>query len=147
MSDLQPTEIYLYCATAVAIFSFLYLIIMGKDTKKVQVNQEKKKEEKDDLNIIEIFDYLGTKIIHENGKYTVNHEGKVHTYNSWLELAPKFQKMVKELDSRSQETKKSDDYFLETINGFYYLTFPGGKKKKYRSLSEIPEKIRKAIGK
>jgi hypothetical protein len=55
--------------------------------------------------------------------------------------------MIKELDQRSLKAKQNDDYFLECINGIYYLTMPGGKRKRYEKLSDIPENIRRAVGK
>ena len=68
-------------------------------------------------------------------------------YKSW-ELVPiQFQKMVKELDNRSGLAKKNDDYFLEVINGIYYLTMPDGTIKKYKRLTDVPAYIRKAVGK
>lgn len=115
-----------------------------KKAAKLKEKDEKKlKQEKD---VVEIFDYLGTKIIHENGTYMVNDQGKVNIYNSWNELPSKYQKMVKELDNRSLQ-KEADSYFLETINGVYHLTFPDGTRKKYKSLNDIPQYIRKTIGK
>nr|MBP9888210.1 hypothetical protein [Leptospiraceae bacterium] len=102
---------------------------------------------KTEQSILEIFDYLGTKIVHENGTYTVNHKGKVSFYKSWSEVPIQFQKMVKELDNRSGLAKKNDDYFLEVINGIYYLTMPDGTIKKYKRLTDVPAYIRKAVGK
>lgn len=58
-----------------------------------------------------------------------------------------FQKMVKELDNRSGLAQKNDDYFLEVINGIYYLTMPDGTIKKYKRLTDVPAYIRKAVGK
>ncbi|MCB1179141.1 MAG: hypothetical protein KDK36_16265 [Leptospiraceae bacterium] len=147
---LQVTEIFLYVSLLIAIVS-LFLLIIGSG-KNIKINKPKKekkpkeKKDKNDTDVLEVFDYLGIKIIHENGKYTVNNKGKLKTYNSWIELPPNYQKMVKELDNRSLQ-KKSGDYFLETINGVYYLTYPNGKRKKYKRLSDIPANIRKAVGK
>ena len=151
--DLQTTEIYLYTSLLITAFIlFLFYIksnLKKEDQKTFRLkNQDTKKEdEKLDQNILEVFDYLGTKIIHENGTYTVNHKGKVHHYKSWLEVPSQFKKMVVELDKRSNQAQKKGDYFLEIINGVYKLTLPNGSIKKYKRLSEIPEHIRKAIGK
>jgi hypothetical protein len=149
--DLQLTEIMLYISLFVA-FVVLVILYLRSGSKKKRIiktaesgdNASKPKQEQ---SILEIFDYLGTKIVHENGTYTVNHKGKVTFYKSW-ELVPiQFQKMVKELDNRSGLAKKNDDYFLEVINGIYYLTMPDGSIKKYNRLTDVPAYIRKAVGK
>jgi len=36
---------------------------------------------------------------------------------------------------------------LEMLNGYYYVTLPGGKKRKYKSFSEIPPEIQKWLKK
>ncbi|MCC6447766.1 MAG: hypothetical protein IT215_03685 [Chitinophagaceae bacterium] len=147
---MQVTEIYLYISLIIAII-FLFILLNGitrhvPKVLKPKTEKQPKKEEKNDADILEVFDYLGLKIIHENGKYTVNEKGKLKTYNSWIELPSIYQKMIKELDNRSLQ-KKAGDYFLETINGVHYLTFPNGKRKKYKNLHDIPAHIRKAVGK
>jgi hypothetical protein len=149
--DLQITEIMLYISLLIAfvILILLYLRSGGKQkriiqTAEIETNSSKPKSEQ---SILEIFDYLGTKIVHENGTYTVNHKGKVSFYKSWQLMPIQFQKMVKELDDRSGLAKKNDDYFLEVINGVYYLTMPDGTIKKYKRLTDVPAYIRKAVGK
>jgi hypothetical protein len=112
---------------------------LGKNTGKGRPDQ--------DSNVLEVFDYNGIKILHENGKWTVNDGGPIQTYGDWVRLPPRFQKMVKELDTRSLQNQKSQDYFLEILNGFYYVSMPGGKKKKYKSFHDIPIDIRKFLGK
>jgi hypothetical protein len=148
MKNIQVTEIYLYVSLVIAIvFLFILITGIGKALPSTpKPSKPTKKEEKNDTDVLEVFDYLGVKIIHENGKYTVNEKGKLKTYNSWIELPSHYQKMIKELDNRSLQ-KKSGDYFLETINGIHYLTFPNGKRKKYKNLNDIPAHIRKAVGK
>lgn len=146
---MQVTEIFFYFSLGICFLTLVFLILSLLKNRNLQDKTQKKKkkqEEKNDSDVLEVFDYLGTKIIHENGTYTVNHKGKVVTYKSWIELPAPFQKMVKELDNRSLQ-KKSGDYFLETINGVHYLTFPNGKRKKYKNLNDIPANIRKAVGK
>jgi hypothetical protein len=64
---------------------------------------------------------------------------------NWNLLPVKYQLMVKELDKRSLG-EKGQDYFLEMINGFYYVSLPGGKKKRYDSIKDIPPDIRKKVG-
>ncbi len=106
---------------------------------------EKKKPPQ--VHTIEIFDYDGTKITHENGLWTVNEKGMIRSYKDWENLPPRYQKMVKELDNRSLQDKGSGAYFLEMLNGYYYVTLPGGKKRKYKSFSEIPPEIQKWLKK
>ncbi|HNF13006.1 MAG TPA: hypothetical protein PK453_05000, partial [Leptospiraceae bacterium] len=141
--ELQLTEILLFTAVLAALLSFLFLFLTsGKNSgiiqSKSKIKSQTKDHAKEDVQILEVFDYLGTKIVHENGVYTVNDRGKVTVYKSWIELPEKYQKMVRELDSRSVKSQSNTDYFLESINGNYFLTAPGGKKTRYRSLSEIP---------
>lgn len=149
--DLQQTEIILYISLVVSVIILILFYFRSSRRRKkvirpIQPEDNNNKPQKEQ-SILEIFDYLGTKIVHENGTYTVNHKGKVSFYKSW-ELVPKeFQKMVKELDNRSGLAQKNDDYFLEVINGIYYLTMPDGSIKKYNRLSDVPAYIRKAVGK
>ncbi len=154
MNDpLQITEILLFFSLIVALFSFIILFFQLPIRKKIFQNQYIPKKEpepkKEKVSIVEIFDYLGTKIMQEKGKYIVNEKGKVSTYPSWEMLPEKFQKMVKELDKRSdpETDKNADGFFMEVINGIYYVTMPNGKKKRYNSLKDIPVRIRKLIGK
>lgn len=95
--------------------------------------------------VMEIFDYNGIKILHEDGLWTVNDGGVVRVFKEWAMVPPRYQKMVKELDNRSIHDQKQEDYFLEILNGFYYVSTPGGKKKKYNRLSDIPEHIQKLL--
>jgi len=150
-SSLQLTEITLYISLLVA-FVVLILLYLRSGSKRKKIVQQvesgtESSKPKTEQSILEIFDYLGTKIVHENGTYTVNHKGKVTFYKSWQEVPIQFQKMVKELDNRSGLAKKNDDYFLEVINGIYYLTMPDGTIKKYKRLTDVPAYIRKAVGK
>ncbi|EQA44101.1 hypothetical protein LEP1GSC050_3154 [Leptospira broomii serovar Hurstbridge str. 5399] len=104
----------------------------------------KKKEPK--VNVLEVFDYNGIKIMHENGLYTVNHAGEIQVYGSWAELPSRYQAMVKEMDKSALGQKKQGNYYMEILNGTYYVIFPDGKKHKYPKFEDIPEKIRKALG-
>lgn len=149
--NLQLTEINLYISLFVA-FVVLIILYLRSGSKRKKIIQQVESEPdsskpKTEQSILEIFDYLGTKIVHENGTYTVNHKGKVTFYKSWSEVPMQFQKMVKELDNRSGLAQKNDDYFLEIINGIYYLTMPDGNIKKYKRLTDVPAYIRKAVGK
>ncbi|EPG73796.1 hypothetical protein LEP1GSC058_3171 [Leptospira fainei serovar Hurstbridge str. BUT 6] len=104
----------------------------------------KKKEPK--VNVLEVFDYNGIKIMHENGLYTVNHAGEIQVYGSWAALPLRYQAMVKEMDKSALGQKKQGNYYMEVLNGTYYVVFPDGKKHKYPKFEDIPEKIRKALG-
>lgn len=156
--NLQASEIILYISIVISVIAltllFYNLLNTTGDTqkpssKKTSQNKKKsqKKKGKKDSNIVEVFDYLGTKIVHDNGHYTVNHQGLIQNYSSWLEMPEQFKKMVKEIDDRSSSNKPENDYFLEIINGVYFVTTPGGKKRKYKSMNEIPEHIRRVVGK
>lgn len=162
--DLSTAEIFLFVALGLA---GVFLILFGKLRKKESTSNPKskpgptsddpnrvadgksKKDSKgskdNNLKVMEIFDYNGTKILHQDGAYTVNDQGVVTNYMNWNLLPTKYQKMVKELDNRSLG-EKGEDYFLEMINGFYYVSLPGGKKKRYDSIQSIPADIRKRLG-
>ncbi|MCZ8155286.1 MAG: hypothetical protein O9264_04140 [Leptospira sp.] len=158
---LSPTEYFLF---AVLAFAGMLLLTFGllkrKHSNQSQSNQdpndlkepsksngEKTKNSKKGsaLQVMEIFDYNGTKILHQDGAYTVNDKGVVTNYSNWNFLPKTYQTMVKELDQRSLG-EKGKDYFLEILNGFYYVSLPGGKKKRYDSLKDIPDHIRKRLG-
>ncbi len=150
---LQFSEIILFTSLVIACFSFLLLLfnISFRENllRKIKINNSPHPPKKEKLSIVEVFDYLGTKIMQEEGKYTVNENGIVKTFPSWEKLPQKYQKMVKELDKRSDpmQNKNADGFFMEVINGIYYVTMPNGKKKRYNSLKDIPVRIRKLIGK
>ncbi|TGM01877.1 hypothetical protein [Leptospira jelokensis] len=162
--DLSTAEIFLFAALGLA---GIFLLIFGKLRKKEKSENKKSKsgsssddsnksndgkskkdsksQKDNNLKVMEIFDYNGTKILHQDGAYTVNDQGVVTNYMNWNLLPTKYQKMVKELDNRSLG-EKGEDYFLEMINGFYYVSLPGGKKKRYDSIQSIPADIRKRLG-
>ncbi|MCU0825549.1 MAG: hypothetical protein MUF77_13010 [Leptospira sp.] len=161
--DLSKTEILVFALLAVAgFFLFVFSKLKKKDSRQKQTtdlskedpsksdkNQSSKNQKKSgsdpNLQVMEIFDYNGTKILHQDGAYTVNDKGVVTNYMNWNLLPPKYQLMVKELDKRSLG-EKGQDYFLEMINGFYFVSLPGGKKKRYDSIQDIPPEIRKKVG-
>ncbi|MDF3820770.1 hypothetical protein P3G55_12715 [Leptospira sp. 96542] len=160
--DLSRTETYLFIAL---ILAGAFLLLFGGLRKKPNLTNSKNKPSAGDpnasggansksnpktkkdtnLQVMEVFDYNGTKILHQDGAYTVNDKGVVTNYMNWDLLPQKYKLMVKELDKRSLG-EKGEDYFLEMINGFYYVSLPGGKKKRYDSISEIPPNIRKRLG-
>lgn len=154
--SLNPTEwIILICLLLAGIF-FLYLYIAkpkNSSNKKYKVpshrgrfpflpNQFTLSNPKSEVITVEVFDYNGIKILHEKGVWTVNERGAIQIFKDWNELPPRYQKMVKELDNRSLQNQKQEGYFVEMINGYYYVSEPGGRKKKYKSFDEIPAKIR-----
>ncbi|EPG65599.1 hypothetical protein ACE5IS_05905 [Leptospira wolffii] len=125
--------------------SFVQYNISVEDSSGIDPNRiPKKKEPK--VNVLEVFDYNGIKIMHENGLYTVNHAGEIQVYASWQALPPRYQAMVKEMDKSSIGQKKKGNYYMEVLNGIYYVVFPDGKRQKYPKFEDIPEKIRKALG-
>ncbi|MCG6147452.1 hypothetical protein LFX15_04055 [Leptospira levettii] len=162
--DLSTSEMFLFAALGLAgVFLLLFSKLRKKesstnpksksnsnsDDNTKNVDGKSKKDSKppkdNNLKVMEIFDYNGTKILHQDGAYTVNDQGVVTNYMNWNLLPSKYQKMVKELDNRSLG-EKGQDYFLEMINGFYYVSLPGGKKKRYDSIQSIPADIRKRLG-
>lgn len=151
--DLSKTEIFLLIALAIAgCYLLVFAGLRKKDSKKPTLeknpeakNPKGKKGPGQNLQVVEIFDYNGIKILHQDGSYTVNDSGVVTSYSTWNSMPFKYQKMIKELDNRSLGEKGSD-YFLEMINGFYYVSLPGGRKKRYDSIKDIPPDIRKRLG-
>lgn len=151
---LSPTEYLVFGLLVIAGFFLLTFSLLkskkidpSKKENSKDRNKPTKPSKKNDpsLKVMEIFDYNGTKILHQDGCYTVNDKGVVTNHLNWNLLPQKYQIMVKELDNRSLGQKGSD-YFLEILNGFYYVSLPGGKKKRYQSISEIPSHIRKKLG-
>ncbi|MCG9875360.1 MAG: hypothetical protein MH321_11315 [Leptospiraceae bacterium] len=158
--DLKEAEIRILISLVIAgLLLFLLVITKRKSpSKKNEIRSRttyrqdslvdpKTKKTNDDIKVLEVFDYNGVKILHEDGLWTVNDTGMIQVYKDWVQIPPKYQKMVKELDNRSIHNKKKPDYFLEILNGFYYVSMPGGKKKKYDTFTDIPVDIRKFLGK
>jgi hypothetical protein len=154
---LSPTEYLLFGLLAMAGFLLLTFSLLKskrkdlnkpdskKDSASISTSSDTAKKKDPALQVMEIFDYNGTKILHQDGTYTVNDKGVVTNYSNWNLLPKKYQLMVKELDNRSLG-EKGQDYFLEILNGFYYVSLPGGKKKRYDTISDIPPHIRKRLG-
>ncbi|TGL60875.1 hypothetical protein [Leptospira sarikeiensis] len=156
-------DFLIFAALTLSGLSYLYILLTrnrrsDQDSKSVvQYNiqseeppnfdpNEKPKKKEPKVNVLEVFDYNGIKIMHENGMYTVNHAGEIQVYASWQTLPPRYQAMVKEMDKSSIGQKKKGNYYMEVLNGTYYVIFPDGKKHKYPKFEDIPEKIRKALG-
>ncbi|PJZ69924.1 hypothetical protein CH373_13250 [Leptospira perolatii] len=152
-------ELLIFLALSLAGIFYLYLLLIRSHKpghkSVVQYNLDagenqnpgaKPKKKEPQINVLEVFDYNGIKIMHENGVYTVNHAGEIQVYGSWQELPQRYQAMVKEMDKSAIGQKKKGNYYMEILNGTYYVIFPDGKRHKYPSFNDIPEKIRKALG-
>jgi|GEM_PF-1074059 len=154
--SLSPTEMWMFAILFFVGAILLLFSSLRRKPKKIKTKDEslpsetllskkKEKSKKPNIKVTEIFDYNGIKILHEEGNYLVNDRGVIYNYSTWESLPKRYQSMVLELDQRSQGAK-GEDYFLEMINGYYYISEPNGKKKRYDSKAEIPAKIRKAVG-
>ncbi|WCL49609.1 hypothetical protein [Leptospira sp. GIMC2001] len=156
---MEQIEIWILTSLILAGIGLLFLYFVGshpgdKDKTKSKTkyntdidNPNRASNAQANANVLEVFDYNGVKILHESGIWTVNDAGSVKVFGDWIRVPPKYQKMVKELDNRSIGNEKKPDYFLEILNGFYYVSMPGGKKKKYSTFADIPPDIRKFLGK
>ncbi|ULH28478.1 hypothetical protein [Leptospira weilii] len=161
---MKPAEWFFVLSLLFAGFIYLFLLFVRRKEKSAHNSIVKYSFPKDDLNsstdrisdlresknsktnVLEVFDYNGIKIMHENGIYTVNTGGEIEVYGSWPTLPSRYQRMVKEMDHRATGEKKAGKYYMEILNGVYYVIFPDGKKHKYRHFEDIPEKVRKNLG-
>ncbi|XDD50435.1 hypothetical protein AB3N59_01070 [Leptospira sp. WS92.C1] len=160
---MKPAEWFFGISLVLAGLIYLFLLLVRRKEKgnpnsvvqyslpKDDLNSASGRGDKRDsknikANILEVFDYNGIKIMHENGIYTVNTGGEIEVYGSWETLPSRYQRMVKEMDHRATGEKKAGKYYMEILNGVYYVIFPDGKKHKYKHFEEIPEKIRKNLG-
>jgi len=154
--NLSPTEIWMFSLLALAGTALFVFSLVRRKPPKTQTqetnlytnpkSQPKGKEpKKKELNVTEIFDYNGVKILHEKGTYFVNDQGILAQHSSWEALPKRYQMMILELDQRSQGNR-GEDYFLEMLNGYYYISEPNGKKKRYDSIADIPPRIRRIVG-
>ncbi|UPY79863.1 hypothetical protein FH581_024300 [Leptospira weilii] len=161
---MKPAEWFFVLSLLFAGFIYLFLLFVRRKEKSAHNSIVKYSFPKDDLNsstdrisdlresknsktnVLEVFDYNGIKIMHENGIYTVNTGGEIEVYGSWRTLPSRYQRMVKEMDHRATGEKKAGKYYMEILNGVYYVIFPDGKKHKYRHFEDIPEKVRKNLG-
>lgn len=96
------------------------------------------------ISVFEKFDYLGTKIFHNDGKYTVVEDGVSRNFNSLNELPSRYRKMILEMETQNFSGRK-DNYYMETKDGAYIIVFPDGTRKKYKNYSDIPDKIKKIL--
>ncbi|EMM74235.1 hypothetical protein [Leptospira weilii] len=161
---MKPAEWFFVLSLLFAGFIYLFLLFVRRKEKSAHNSIVKYSFPKDGLNsstdripdpgenknsktnVLEVFDYNGIKIMHENGIYTVNTGGEIEVYGSWRTLPSRYQRMVKEMDHRATGEKKAGKYYMEILNGVYYVIFPDGKKHKYRHFEDIPEKVRKNLG-
>lgn len=159
---MKPAEWFFGISLLLAGFIYLFLLLVRKkektgnstvkytlpkeETASAQNRSDSRDSKNPKTNILEVFDYNGIKIMHENGIYTVNTGGEIEVYGSWQTLPSRYQRMVKEMDHRATGEKKAGKYYMEILNGVYYVIFPDGKKQKYKHFEDIPEKIRKNLG-
>ncbi|AAN51280.1 hypothetical protein ACO2J1_04255 [Leptospira interrogans] len=161
---MKPAEWFFVLSLLFAGLIYLFLLLVKRKEKDTSNSIVKYSLPKEDLNssinrtsdsedsrnskmnVLEVFDYNGIKIMHENGIYTVNTGGEIEVYGSWQALPSRYQRMVKEMDHRATGEKKAGKYYMEILNGVYYVIFPDGKKHKYKRFEDIPEKIRKNLG-
>ena len=94
------------------------------------------------LSVMETLDYKGTKILNDNGVYTVVENGFNKKYSSIAVLPLPYRKMLAELNGEAGNLA-GHHHILENINGKYYVTFPDGKKKQYKRYHDIPGNIRR----
>lgn len=142
---MKPAEWFFVLSLLFAGFIYLFLLFVRRKEKSAHNSIVTYSFPKDDLNssinrisdsgenknsktnVLEVFDYNGIKIMHENGIYTVNTGGEIEVYSSWQTLPSRYQRMVKEMDHRATGEKKSGKYYMEILNGVYYVIFPDGK--------------------
>ncbi|MDH4199853.1 MAG: hypothetical protein OEV66_05665 [Spirochaetia bacterium] len=120
--------------------------ITRKASQPAPVLQKNKKQEKPlpKISIFESFDYLGTKIYHNDGKYTVVEDDVSRNFSSLNQLPLKYRKMIQEMESRNFSGQKKN-YFMENKNGKYSITFPDGTTKNYKRYGDIPERLKKIL--
>ena len=135
---------FLLLAAYIRFFVFPPVVSPVRSEKKQKKKESPQGKPAPDISVKEIFDYGKIKIMHENGIYTINDNGRVMTYKSWRYLPATYQKLVKQVDSGTLAQNRAG-YFLDNINGIFYVTTPEGKKKKYNSMNDIPERIRKLL--
>jgi len=146
-------EITLLLISSIVFIGYLVWIISKSLYKKpatgIQKNnlkiQDPVKKSDPVISVFEKFDYLGTKIYNNDGKYTVVEDNVSRNFNSINELPLRYQKMILEMQTQKFSGRK-DNYYMENKNGSYTVVFPDGNKKKYKTYQNIPENIRKIMG-
>ncbi|MES0490047.1 MAG: hypothetical protein ABUK01_08655 [Leptospirales bacterium] len=111
--------------------------------KKIQT-QNLKEVLNSDFGVFESFDYHGTKILNTDGVYTVIDGHKPEVYSSLQTLPSRYRKMMIEIDDCKTQPVKGK-YYLENLNGKYFVRFPDGRKKKYKTYADIPDRIKKVM--
>jgi len=146
-------EIYIIFAFSIIIFLALIFMLAGRKPVRInrKVSKEKKRakpiEEKPEPKkpqIYETFNYLGTKIYNNDGLYTVVEKDKSKNYSSIETLPIKYRKMIVDLDKQKYNSNPNN-YYLENLNGKYYVRFPNGKRKTFKKYEDIPDKIKKML--
>jgi len=95
------------------------------------------------LQIFEVFDYKGLKIINDNGNYTVNDQGVVRTFGPIEHIPQKYRAIL--LEFISGEFSGGAHCYLENTNGKYKVLTPDGRKKEYNDYSAIPDEVKKMM--
>jgi len=93
------------------------------------------------VKLFETYDYYGTKIINENGIYTVRDKTGSQIFYSYEELPLAYKKMLSTMQNIGTENKKNA-VAIDFRNNTYYVRTPDGKVRKYKRLSEIPARYR-----
>jgi len=96
------------------------------------------------FGIFESFDYNGTKILNTDGVFTILDGGRPQVYDSLEKIPSKYRKMMLEIDDCKSQPVQGK-YFLENLNGKYFVRFPDGRKKKYKAYADIPDRIKKVM--
>jgi len=136
-----------------ALFFIVYLSITGRLSDNARANRRvsipqatgpKKKSDNvpsGNVKLFETYDYYGTKIINENGIYTVRDKTGSQVFYSHEELPLAYKKMLSTMQNIGSENKKNA-VSIDFRNNTYYVRTPDGKVRKYKRLSEIPARYR-----
>jgi len=112
------------------------------ENKKIKINTNKMLDPH--FGIFESFDYNGTKILNTDGIFTIIDGSKPEVYDSLEKIPSKYRKMMLEIDNCKSQPVKGK-YYLENLNGKYFVRFPDGRKKKYKAYADIPDRIKKVM--
>jgi hypothetical protein len=149
-SNLELSAIILLAVFFAGFYIWLFLH-SGKQKSLEYPEKEKKRTLKIEtvkkvpqISVFESFDYLGTKIYHNDGKYTVVEDNVSRNFNSINELPSKYRKMILEMEAQKFSGRKNN-YYMENRNGKYFVVFPDGTKKQYKNYQSIPENLKKIL--
>lgn len=91
---------------------------------------------------LEVFDYHGTKIVHDKGVYTVKDKNFTATYTDEHSLPARYRKMLVAL---LRQEVPPNSYKLDYDGKTFFLTNSQGKKKRYKNFCDIPANVRKQL--